>query len=89
MPGKSFTYYLVKAVRISGWFLLGLVLLFLVSGYSMCGEFGFDRLVGSDTALTIHKAIDIPLLVFFLIHAVAATYLAFRRWGWIKGSRKT
>jgi len=89
MPGKPLTYWLIKTVRISGWFLLVLVLSFLVSGYAMCGEFGFGRLMDQEDALTIHKAIDLPLAFFFVVHSAASVYLALRRWGWIKAGRKT
>jgi len=89
MPGKSLTWYLIKTVRISGWFLLVLLILFIVSGYAMCGEFGFDKLVDSHAAETLHKSIDVPLVTVFLAHSLAAIYLAFRRWGWIKGRGKT
>ena len=89
MSGKPASYYVVKTVRYSGWFLLLFLILFIVSGYSMCGEFGFERVLDPHSAETLHKAIDVPLVAVFLVHSLAAIYLAFRRWGWIKGRRKT
>ena len=83
MAKRSVNYYLIKLVRITGWCLLVLLPAFVISGYIMCGEFGFDRLAEAQQALVVHKALDIPLVVLCLLHALTSTYLAFRRWGWI------
>ncbi len=83
MARRSALYYIVKANRISGWFLLFLVSLFIVTGFALCGMFGFKAFIDSQRALRIHKLFDWPLIVSFLVHATASTYLAFRRWGWI------
>ncbi len=87
MARRGILYYVVKANRISGWFLLFLVSLFIVTGFALCGMFGFKAIIDSQRALVIHKFFDWPLIVFFLVHATASTYLAFRRWGWV-GKKK-
>ena len=83
MAKRNVNYYLTKLVRITGWFLFAVLPTTMISGYIMCGEFGFDRLAEAESALAVHKALDIPLLVILLLHALPATYFAFRRWGWI------
>ncbi len=84
MPGKSTTYYLVKVARISGWLLFLLVLLYIVTGFSLCNEPGYPKLMDSQTALRVHKLFDWPLIAVFLVHSVVTIYFALRRWGWVK-----
>ena len=40
MSARSWNYYLVKTARVSGWLLFLLVLLYIVTGFALCGEFG-------------------------------------------------
>jgi cytochrome b subunit of formate dehydrogenase len=84
MPRKRMNFYLVKSVRISGWILFFIMILFVSTGFSLCGKFGFTRIISAQNALTIHKIFDMPLIFLFLLHSFTAMYLAFRRWGWIK-----
>lgn len=76
-------YVLDKIVRVSSWPLFAVVLVFLATGYMMSGEFGCGGLMDAKQALAIHKAMHLPLIALVLVHALPATYLAFRRWGWI------
>ena len=79
-----FGHYAIKTLRFTGWPLLLLLLLYLVTGFAMSGQFGFGMLMDAKQALTLHKAMHIPLLVVLSAHAVCAVYLAMRRWRWIK-----
>ena len=89
MAGRSVTFYLVKLVRASGWLLFLLMLAYIVSGYALCGEFGFGRLIGPQLSLAIHKTLHVPLVGLLLAHSLPSVYLAFRRWGWIPGNKLT
>ena len=89
MVKRNPTYYLIKLARISGWLLFFLVLLYIVTGFSLCGDFGFQRLVHADTALGIHRFFEWPLVAVFLTHSLVTIYFALRRWGWIKKRSKT
>jgi len=84
MPKKSVNFYLIKTVRISGWVLFFIMVLFIVTGFALCGKFGFSNLIDKREAEIIHKAFDLPLIFFFLVHSLIGIYLALRRWGWIK-----
>jgi len=86
---RPFGYYVVKTVRFSGWFLLVMMVLFIVSGYALTGEYGLHRVMGPRTAEVIHLKLDEVLVAGFLVHVAAALYLALRRWGWIKRRRRT
>ena len=79
---------LLKTARASGWVLMGLVALFLVTGYALSGKYGFDRIVGEQTALAVHKIFDWPLILFFVAHTATSIYFAMRRWGWIGNGKK-
>jgi hypothetical protein len=81
---RRFGHYAIKTLRVTSWPLLFLMLLYLVTGFAMSGRFGFGVLMNEKTALAFHKALHVPLLMLFPVHAVCAVYLAMRRWRWIK-----
>ncbi|MGA2657010.1 MAG: hypothetical protein ABSH34_05760 [Verrucomicrobiota bacterium] len=74
----------LKLVRWSGWLLLPVVFLFLLTGYIMDGRYGLSRLLDEKAALTFHRMLHVPLMILVLAHSVPALYLALQRWGWIK-----
>ena len=81
---NKLNFVMLKMVRWSGWPLLPLVLLFLLTGYIMDGRYGLSRLMDEKSALTLHRMMHLPLIVLVLVHSVPALYLAVQRWGWIK-----
>ncbi|MGA2618480.1 MAG: hypothetical protein ABSF26_12785 [Thermoguttaceae bacterium] len=87
MPKRTRHYYLVKIARLSGWTLLPLMILYIGTGFALCGMLGFDRLVDYQSALVIHRVFDWPLVALFLVHVSITTYFALRRWGWIKSHK--
>lgn len=95
MATATRNYYLMKAVRISGWLLFGLVLVYILTGFSLCGTLGFTRVIDLQTALQIHKLLDWPLVAVFFVHSAGTIYFALRRWGWLRkrsrapGERRT
>ena len=88
---RPFGYYVIKAVRISGWSLLVVMIIYIATGYALRPEFGFDRLMTTQTAEFLHlnHKLDRILLACFLVHTGGAIYLAMKRWGWIKRRAKT
>jgi hypothetical protein len=84
MEVKNKHYYLLKLARLSGWLLLPLMIIYIGTGFALCGMCGFEGWMNSRTALAIHKLFDWPLLVLFVLHAAITSYFAMRRWGWIK-----
>lgn len=86
MLAKRADYYLLKLNRITGWLLLPAVLIYICTGFAMCGELRFDRLMRIETARALHKNLIWPLVALFSGHAALSIYFAMRRWGWI-GSR--
>lgn len=82
-------YMLDKIIRVSSWPLLVVVILFLGTGYVMSGQYGMGALMEAKTALSLHKMLHTLLVTLLLVHVVPATYLAFRRWGWIKKPDQT
>jgi hypothetical protein len=79
---------LLKTVRWSAWPLLAVLLLFLLTGYAMSGEFNLDRVMNEKNALTLHRMLHVPLIILTLAHGGSAMYLAVQRWGWFKRPRK-
>ena len=87
MLNRTTHYYLIKLARLSGWVLLPIMLLYLVTGFVLCGKLGCERLIDANTALTIHQIFDWPLVGVFLVHMSITFYFAMRRWGWIKNRK--
>ena len=81
---NRFNYIMLKTVRWSGWPMLPLLCLFLLTGYIMDGRYGLSRLLDEKSALTFHRMLHVPLIVLVLAHSLPAAYLAMQRWGWIK-----
>ena len=77
-------YYLIKLARLSGWPLLPIMVLYIGTGFALCGKLGFESSSTTRTALVIHQIFDWPLVAIFLVHVSITTYFAMRRWGWIK-----
>ena len=88
---KPFTVHVVRAVRLSGWFLLVLMILYISSGYALVGELGLDRVMSLPTAegLHLHWKLDRLLGLGLLVHVGGSVYLAMRRRGWIGPKRRT
>ena len=86
---NKLNFILLKIVRWTGWPLLPLVLLFLLTGYIMDGRYGLSRVLDEKSALTIHRMMHLPLVVLVLAHSLPAAYLAMQRWGWISHREET
>ncbi len=81
---SKLSFVLLKIVRWSGWPLLPLLAMFLLTGYIMDGRYGFGKLLDEKSALTWHRLLHLPLMILVLVHSLPAVYLALLRWGWIK-----
>lgn len=84
MPGKSIQYYLLKISRTTGWLLLVLMTIYIVTGFSLCGKLGVSAVLDIQSALLVHKLFDWPLVAVFVVHASITVYFALRRWRWIR-----
>jgi len=84
MSRRNINYWLIKLLRLSGWLLLPLMIIYLVTGFSLCGQFGINQWIEDTVALALHRLLEWPLVGAFLAHALVAIYFAFRRWGWIR-----
>ena len=79
---------MIKVLRISSWPLLGLLAVYLMTGFAMSGRYGCGVLLTEKTALALHKLMHVPLLTLLPVHVICAIYLALRRWRWIKIRRR-
>ncbi len=75
---------MVKLVRWTGLPLLLLIPLFLLTGYAISGRYGLGVVLAENEALTLHKILHLPLIIFFLAHSIPAIYVSMMRWRWIK-----
>lgn len=84
MRKRSLHYYLIKLARLSGWSLLPLMIIYIGTGFVLCGKLGFNRLMDTRIALVIHQMFDWTLVGILSVHVSITAYCAMRRWGWIK-----
>ena len=84
----NFPRIIVKTLRYTAWPLLLAMVLFVVSGYSMTGKYGMNRIMDIETALSVHRWLNVPLVLLFVVHAVGGAYISLRRWGWVGRARR-
>ena len=77
---RTRNYIFIKTLRMAGWCLLALVTAYIVTGYAMSGEYGFQRLMDAQTAKWWHRLLHLPLLVLAAAHAATASFFAWLRW---------
>lgn len=77
---RSRNYIFIKALRVAGWCLLGLLLGFLASGYVMTGRFHLGRLMTAQQGKDVHLLLHAPLIAVAVAHVVPAVYFAWLRW---------
>ena len=68
-------YVLNQIVRVSSWPLFLVVIVFLITGYAMSGNYGLGAMIDAKRALAIHKLLHGPLLALLLLHSLPAMYL--------------
>jgi len=61
---------LQKISRISGWLLLLLIILYLLTGYSLAGKYGLHRLLDPSIARVIHGNLDFLLIILLILHVL-------------------
>jgi len=67
---------LYKSVKISGWLLLLMLIVYFVSGYALVKEYGFDRLMSHKNAWKWHSMLALPFLTVLLLHIFPSFYFA-------------
>ncbi|HOM17164.1 MAG TPA: hypothetical protein PLQ00_07530 [Thermoguttaceae bacterium] len=84
MAGRSIHYYLIKLARLSGWLLFFLMLIYIITGLTLRGDFNLQETIELELALGIHQKLVWPLVAMFSVHSGLEIYFALRRWGWSK-----
>ena|GEM_PF-790297 len=84
MAGRSVHYYLIKLARLTGWMLFFLMLVYIVTGFTLRGDFRLQETIDLQLALGLHQKLVWPLVAAFAVHSGLEIYFALRRWGWIK-----
>lgn len=84
-PRKTINYYLVKINRVIVWVLLFFMILLVVTGYGLTKPNLIFSLTGGIinywTASSLHRLLDLPLLVLLLIHVIIEVKFSLMRWG--------
>lgn len=87
MARRTVNYYLIKTARLTGWLLFFLVLGYVLTGFTLRGDWKLDRHIDPDIAYGLHRLLLWPLVSVFALHSGLTIYFALRRWGWIKRRR--
>lgn len=73
--------YLIKANRLTGWLLLFVIPVLLLTGYGITGRYEWiSRIATAEEYLYIHTLFIYILIVLFAVHGAINIYLAIRRW---------
>lgn len=66
---------LKKVSRVSAYLLLIVCILYIISGYSITGKYGFESIMEREMAIFIHLNLDIIFIILFVLHAGIEIYL--------------
>jgi hypothetical protein len=84
-PRKTLNYYLMRIDRVVVWILLLFMILIIVTGYGLTKPNLIYSLTGGtinfQSASYLHRVLDLPLMIFLLIHVVIETKFSLMRWG--------
>ena len=73
--------YLIKANRLTGWLLLFVIPVLLLTGYGITGRYAcISRMATAEEYLYIHNLLIYILIALFALHAAINIYFAIRRW---------
>lgn len=76
---KHLNSKLLRISRLSAWVLLPLIIIYIITGFSMTGRYGFNKLISIRPATLLHDKLCIPLIIFFVLHTGISIYFAFKR----------
>ena len=69
--------FLLKRIEVaSGWILVPLMLLYILTGFAMLGWFG---MIDKNLALQLHIAFHLPITVLFALHAGICVFFWYRK----------
>ncbi|RLJ00236.1 MAG: hypothetical protein DRP03_01155 [Candidatus Aenigmatarchaeota archaeon] len=68
---------LLRTGRVCGYILLLFILLYLITGFSITGKFGFHKIINKNLALLIHLNMEIPFLIVLILHVFPHLYLRY------------
>ena len=76
----NITKVLIKTVRVTGWLLVPLTVLYLLSGYVLGAHLDPPSWMSIERASYLHSNMDVPFIVLLVGHVVPSVYLAVGRW---------
>ncbi len=77
-------FWLLKTSRISAYVLIVLMLVYLITGFSMIGLYDMHRIVDKNFAIYMHVNLFLYLIIFLVLHCGIDVYFALKRWKIIK-----
>jgi hypothetical protein len=75
----NLNFWLLKMSRVSAYFLLVFSILYLVSGFSMAGLYGANKIFNKNISKFIHLNLHIPFIIFLILHCSIDIYFALKR----------
>ncbi len=73
---------LTKANRLSAWICFLLVIIFIITGFAMTGQFGMDKIIGVRLADRLHSDNTLIwlLIISLTVHSLVCIRNALKRW---------
>ncbi len=59
---------LIYTKIVTGWLVIILMIVFIITGYSMAGKFGMNFLIDPTLASFLHEQLSIPMIISFVLH---------------------
>jgi cytochrome b subunit of formate dehydrogenase len=75
---------LIRIDRITCWVLLLALVLLIMSGFTMTGGYGFNRLFGIEGATSVHTGLCELVIALLAYHSGVRGYLELKRLGILK-----
>ncbi|RLG72072.1 MAG: hypothetical protein DRO11_03025 [Methanobacteriota archaeon] len=78
----------VRLGRLAGWAMLPLIIGYILSGYTLTGKYGLDRVIPMGAAHWIHLKLDPLLIALFTTHVTIQICVSLRRRGWLTSGKR-
>jgi len=79
MKKINFNFILYRCMRISGWVLLLMIIVYFISGYALVEKYGFEKLMAHKNAWYWHSIMTIPFLIALFLHIFPVFYFAIKK----------
>ncbi|RLJ09854.1 MAG: hypothetical protein DRP15_02160 [Candidatus Aenigmatarchaeota archaeon] len=70
---------LVRLQKWSGWALIPVIIIYLITGYSLAGRYGLHKIFDLRLSLVLHSNLDLLLIFLLILHVIPSIIFFLRR----------